>query len=669
MIRPLNTLIFFCTLLAAVGSTGAAVKDVPADAARAASRAFFEENAKKEDVVSLPSGLQYRVLNSGTGRKPKATDAVMLHYRGTTLAGQEIDSSYEGTGPVELPVNKTMPGWRQALLLMQEGAKWELFIPPGLGYTKQRGTPYSRRGELTSQALIFQLELLEVRERQLTPIAKLASRGVQRRQQNAPHVFVYLMGNGEPDSADRHSGDDVVLELTDESLAVPQLADAVEQGTAAATAPENGVTQETAQATPPETAPEAADASEGDAEQDVGAIQKPAPAKSTAQGFDQDTARGAVISLPDGVKYRVIRDGTGRAPRVSDTVTVHYRGRLLDGTEFDSSYRSGAPATFALDEAIAGWQQVLQGMHEGASWELYIPPQLGYRKPGPLAGQALIFEVELLAVTAAETVGEPTQAEARGVAPAEQLSISLPSGLSYRVIRNGGGLSPLPGDSITVEYREKRQDSGEAEGDWRNEGQATFPLNWLIPAWRTVFTRMEEGARWELQVPPELAHTAWGRRPEAPLTLQVDLLSVSAAPAEGIALAALEVAEADSRAKPATGSTAALTDLGEGMRYRVASAGSGDRVASDATVTLHYSSTLLDVQSLGHVYHGDGQVTVRLDEAMPVWQRTLGAMRQGSRWRIYLPSERVPAFWAPLAGQTALLEVELLAIEPSPVSQ
>jgi FKBP-type peptidyl-prolyl cis-trans isomerase len=54
---------------------------------------------------------------------------------------------------------------------------------------------------------------------------------------------------------------------------------------------------------------------------------------------------------------------------------------------------------------------------------------------------------------------------------------------------------------------------------------------------------------------------------------------------------------------------------------------------------------------------------------MPVWQRTLGAMRQGSRWRIYLPSERVPAFWAPLAGQTALLEVELLAIEPSPASQ
>jgi FKBP-type peptidyl-prolyl cis-trans isomerase len=350
-------------------------------------------------------------------------------------------------------------------------------------------------------------------------------------------------------------------------------------------------------------------------------------------------------------------------------VTVHYRGSLLDGSEFDSSYRRGEPARFPLHEAIPGWQALLPDMRTGARWALYIPPGLGYRRPGPLAGQALIFEVELLTVSAAATKGEATRADAPGVESAQQPAVSLPSGLSYRVIRNGGGLSPLPGDSITVGYREQRGADGEAETNRGSYGQATLPLNWLIPAWRSVFTRMEEGARWELQVPPELAYRPWGRPSRAPLTLQIELLSVSTAPPEGIALRALEVAQAAGGAGSGTGSTAALADLGEGMRYQVVSAGSGDTAASDDTVTLRYRSTLLDARGFGHLYYGDGEFTRRLDAMLPFWQRALGAMRQGSRWRIYTPSERVPAMWAPRAGQTALVEVELLAIEPSSASQ
>ena len=110
-----------------------AITDAAGADPSARSKAFFEVNAKQEGVVSLPSGLQYRVLEAGDGSRPRAIDTVSLHYRGTTLDGKEVDSSYSGSGPARMRLAQTMPGWREALLLMQEGAKWQLFIPAGLG--------------------------------------------------------------------------------------------------------------------------------------------------------------------------------------------------------------------------------------------------------------------------------------------------------------------------------------------------------------------------------------------------------------------------------------------------------------------------------------------------------------------------------------------------------
>jgi FKBP-type peptidyl-prolyl cis-trans isomerase len=653
-------------LLAALcPSFARAITDAAAADPSARSKAFFEGNAKKEGVVSLPSGLQYRVLEAGEGSRPRAIDTVSLHYRGTTLDGKEVDSSYSGNGPARMRLAQTMPGWREALLLMQEGAKWELFIPAGLGYTRQRGTRYTRAGKLSGEPLIFELELLQVERPDKTSFATVMSRRTQRSSANVPHTYVYLMGEPAPDPDMAQRKDVTPLAITTESLAArtpPDAVPSVREG-GSDIAPESGAAS-SAPATP-----EAAQEVPAAPAQVAKAAPPAAPAHQATDWFDQAAGEPALVELPNGLKYRVLQQGSGPAPGPGDTVTVHYRGSLLDGSEFDSSYRRGEPARLRLDEAIPGWQALLPDMPTGARWALYIPPGLGYRKPGPLAGQALIFEVELLAVTAAATKGEATQARATGVAPAQQLAVSLPSGLSYRAIRNGGGLSPLAGDSITIGYREKRRADGEAETDGDSYGQATLPLNWLIPAWRSVFTRMEEGASWELQVPPALAYRAWGRRPQAPLALQVELLSVSAAPPEGIALAALEVAQAGGDAESDTRSEEALADLGEGMRYQVVTAGSGDTAGGDDTVTLRYRSTLLDARGFGHLYYGDGQFTRRLDAILPVWQRALGAMRQGSRWRIYVPSERVPAIWAPRAGQTALVEVELLAIEPSAASQ
>ena len=109
-----------------------------------------------------------------------------------------------------------------------------------------------------------------------------------------------------------------------------------------------------------------------------------------------------VVALPSGLQYKVLTQGTGAKPAATDTVTCNYRGTLIDGTEFDSSYKRGEPATFAVNQVIKGWTEALQLMPVGSKWQLFIPSDLAYGANG--AGQqigpnaALIFDVELLSI-------------------------------------------------------------------------------------------------------------------------------------------------------------------------------------------------------------------------------------------------------------------------------
>ena len=110
---------------------------------------------------------------------------------------------------------------------------------------------------------------------------------------------------------------------------------------------------------------------------------------------------GGIYEVASGLQYKVMKEGNGAQPKSSDTVTVNYRGTLLDGTEFDSSYKRGQPATFAVGGVIKGWTEALQLMKVGSKYQLFIPANLAYGeqgRPGIPPNSILIFEVELMDV-------------------------------------------------------------------------------------------------------------------------------------------------------------------------------------------------------------------------------------------------------------------------------
>lgn len=132
----------------------------------------------------------------------------------------------------------------------------------------------------------------------------------------------------------------------------------------------------------------------------------------------ENALKEGVVTLPDGLQYKIITEGTGRRPAGTDIVKVHYRGSLIDGTEFDSSFKRGEPSVFGVDKVIKGWTEALLLMKEGSKWVLYIPSDLAYglRGAGGKIGpnQPLIFEVELISVEETGTEDDKTSQAGAG---------------------------------------------------------------------------------------------------------------------------------------------------------------------------------------------------------------------------------------------------------------
>lgn len=125
-----------------------------------AGQAFLEANKKKEGIVVLPSGIQYKVIKDGGGKQPKATDTVEVHYRGTLINGTEFDSSYKRNEPATFQVNGVIHGWQEILPLMKEDSKWQAFIPAEHAYGAQ-----GAGGAIgPNETLIFEIELLAIKK-------------------------------------------------------------------------------------------------------------------------------------------------------------------------------------------------------------------------------------------------------------------------------------------------------------------------------------------------------------------------------------------------------------------------------------------------------------------------------------------------------------------------
>lgn len=126
-------------------------------------------------------------------------------------------------------------------------------------------------------------------------------------------------------------------------------------------------------------------------------------ARKSADFMAQNRQQSGVVQLPSGIQYAVLSKGSGTSsPTVTSTVTVNYRGMLVDGTEFDSTWAHGAPVSFTVSKVIRGWQDVIPRMHVGDRWKVVIPPQLAYGEIGALPrigpNEALVFEIELLEI-------------------------------------------------------------------------------------------------------------------------------------------------------------------------------------------------------------------------------------------------------------------------------
>jgi FKBP-type peptidyl-prolyl cis-trans isomerase len=162
--------------------------------------------------------------------------------------------------------------------------------------------------------------------------------------------------------------------------------------------------------------------------------------KSAAQEFLAKNGREKTVkTTASGLQYKVLIPGDAKSPAVlpTDDVTVNYRGKLLDGTEFDSSYARGTPASFKINGVIKGWQEALVLMKPGAKWQLFIPPDLAYGdapRPGIPAGSLLIFEVELLS-------DKPSMAAAPGAAPMQPMNHGAVPPQSHKSV---APLTPAP---------------------------------------------------------------------------------------------------------------------------------------------------------------------------------------------------------------------------------
>ena len=231
-----------------------------------------------------------------------------------------------------------------------------------------------------------------------------------------------------------------------------------------------------------------------------------------------------------GLKYRVRRKGKGTKPTANDKVSVHYKGWLDNGKEFDSSYARGESIAFPLSGVIPGWTEGMQLVGKGGMIELEIPYQLGYGErgsPPDIPGKATLhFIVELLEVTEGPKPLEPGAIDKD--APKEFTATK--SGLKYRILRKSDGAKPKVTSTVKVHYKGTLDDGTVFDSSYKRGKPISFPLDKVIAGWTEGMQLVGQGGMIELEIPYALGYGEQGYPPAIPgkatLHFIVELLEV-----------------------------------------------------------------------------------------------------------------------------------------------
>ncbi len=404
------------------------------------STEFLAQNSKKEGVVTTPSGLQYLILQQGTGAKPTLKDVVKVHYHGTLIDGKVFDSSVDAGKPISFPLTNLIKGWQEGIPFMAVGAKYRFFIPADLAYGDNAPPSIG-----PSQTLIFDIELLEIKANKpsnpKTDLSysygymvgkSLSSVSLTEKETNTKQFVAGIAKGFEANQNDLANAEKLLRARIQENKA------SVTEEAANAIAFSIGYTSSASMSQqlgaklldfdinklgegydlakkgeePRLTMDEmnkvlqayfepkqkALQAQQDKQNESVALKQIEEGAKFLAENGKKE----GVITLPSGLQYEIMKEGTGEKPTLQSTVKTHYHGTLINGTIFDSSVDRGQPASFPVSGVIKGWTEALQLMKVGSKYRLFVPYNLAYgtRAMGAKipAGSTLIFEVELLEI-------------------------------------------------------------------------------------------------------------------------------------------------------------------------------------------------------------------------------------------------------------------------------
>jgi FKBP-type peptidyl-prolyl cis-trans isomerase len=248
---------------------------------------------------------------------------------------------------------------------------------------------------------------------------------------------------------------------------------------------------------------------------------------------DNKTKEG-VILLPSGLQYKILKQGSGAKPKESDTVEIDYRGTLINGTEFDSSYKQKQSVNLQISAIFPGLKEALILMPVGSKWQLFIPSGLAYGERGSgrdiEPNATLIFEVELLAIKATAEQNKKIEETFLTENKTKEGVIALPSGLQYKILKQGAGEKPQDADTVEVNYRGTLIDGTEFDSSYKRGQSSSFPVNGIISGWREALKLMPVGSKWQLFIPSNLAYGEKGTGrdigPNAMLIFEVELIAI-----------------------------------------------------------------------------------------------------------------------------------------------